>query len=77
MNDNLENLIAEESTKRKRKLLTDPEKLWAKCQICQEAGNLENMIRSQIPVKDLRGVELYQCFYYVYLCSENCQGLSV
>lgn len=75
MNDNQETLITEESAKRKRKLLTDPNKLWAKCQVCQEAGNLENMLRKPIPVKDLRGVELYLNFYYVYFCSENCWGL--
>ena len=60
---------------RKRKLLTDPDKLWAKCQVCQEAGNLENLIRHQIPVKNSQKVELYQCFNYIYFCSEVCQGL--
>lgn len=29
---------------RKRKLLTDSEKLHAKCRNCQELGNIENLI---------------------------------
>ena len=75
MNEEEKLLIPEESTKRKRKILTDPERIFAKCQVCQEPGNLDNMIRKQIPTKDLKGVELYGSFEYVYFCSENCEGL--
>ena len=68
--------LTQESPKtRKRKLLTDPEKLWAKCKVCLEPGNLENMIRHRIPFKNSAGVELYGCFSYVYFCSESCRGL--
>ncbi len=50
--------LTEETPKtRKRKLLTDPNSLWAKCKVCQEAGNLENMARHQIAVKNEAGVE--------------------
>ena len=59
MNEQEKLLIPEESTKRKRKILTDPDRIFAKCQVCQEPGNLDNMIRKQIPTKDLKGVELY------------------
>lgn len=67
--------LNQETSKRKRKLLTDPDKLWAECFSCKEPGNLENLIRKARPIKDLRGVELYRCFYYVYFCSLACQGL--
>jgi hypothetical protein len=77
MNDQESPSIPEESTKRKRKILTDPERIFAKCQVCQEPGNLDNMIRKQIPTKDLKGVELYQAFNYLYFCSGSCQGLFV
>ena len=70
-------LIPEESTKRKRKILTDPDRIFAKCQVCQEPGNLDNMIRKEITVKDNRGVELFGAFEYVYFCSDSCQGLLV
>lgn len=70
-------LIPEESTKRKRKILTDPDKLWASCKVCKEAGNLENMVRKEITVKDNRGVELHGAFEYVYFCSDSCYGLFV
>jgi hypothetical protein len=59
MNEQEKLLIPEESPKRKRKILTDPDRIFAKCQVCQEPGNLDNMIRKQIPTKDLKGVELY------------------
>jgi hypothetical protein len=62
MNESEKLLIPTENTespKRRRKLLTDPERMFAKCQICQEPGNLENMLRKPTPTKDLRGVELY------------------
>jgi hypothetical protein len=75
MNEQEKLLIPEESTKRKRKILTDPDRIFAKCQICQAPGNLDNMIRKQIPTKDLKGVELYWAFNYLYFCSEACQGL--
>jgi hypothetical protein len=45
--------------------------------VCKEAGNLDNMVRKQIAIKDLRGVELYGAFNYLYFCGENCQGLFV
>lgn len=67
--------LTEETTKRKRKLLTDPERIKTKCQVCKEAGNLENLIRHQITVKNELGVELYGAFRYVYFCSEACRGL--
>ena len=75
MNEQEKLLIPEESTKRKRKILTDPERIWASCQVCKEPGNLDNMVRKQIPTKDLRGKELYWAFNYLYFCSENCYGL--
>ena len=68
-------LALETSKTRKRKILTDPERIWTKCHTCKEAGNLENMIRHGLEVKDSRGVVLYGAFRYVYLCSENCKGL--
>ena len=68
--------LPEESPKpRKRKLLNNPESCWAKCQACKEPGNLENLIRQQLPVKNSQAVELYQAFSYVYFCGESCQGL--
>ena len=75
MNELEKLLIPEGSSKRKRKILTDPDRIFAKCQICQEPGNLDNMIRKQIPTKDLKGVILYGSFNYLYFCSENCEGL--
>lgn len=66
-------LIAEESNKRRRKILTDPERMFAKCKQCSEPGNLENMIRVQFPVKNLAGVELYGAFRFIYYCSEYCK----
>jgi len=63
-----------ETTKRKRKLLNDPQSMWAKCRVCKETGNLENLIRHQIAVKNSAGVELYRAFEYVYFCGEGCQG---
>lgn len=60
---------------RKRKILTDPDKLKASCKVCKEPGNLENMVRYGIPVKNELGVVLYGSFRYVYLCGENCKGL--
>lgn len=65
---------AEQPKTRKRKLLTDPESLWAKCKVCLEPGNLEKLIRHQLPAQDKNGVELYQSFTYIYFCSENCQS---
>lgn len=66
----------EESPKvRKRKLLTESVTLWAKCKVCQEPGNLENLIRHGIPVKSTVGVVIHGAFRYVYFCGENCQGL--
>jgi hypothetical protein len=45
---------------------------WAKCQTCQEAGNLENLIRHQLPIKNSVGVEFFGSFRYVYFCSTTC-----
>jgi 5-methylcytosine-specific restriction endonuclease McrA len=42
---------------RKRKILTNPEGLRASCKVCKEPGNLENMIRHGIPIKNSAGVE--------------------
>lgn len=71
----LETLIPETPKPRKRKLLTDSVTLWAKCKVCKEAGNLENLIRHQLPVKNLAGVVLNGAFEYVYFCSESCKGV--
>ncbi|CAG8463127.1 39503_t:CDS:10 [Gigaspora margarita] len=55
--------LTEESPKvKKRKLLTADHTLWAKCAVCKEAGNLENLVRHGIPVKNELGVELYKAF---------------
>ena len=58
-----------------KKILTDPEKLWAKCRVCQEPGNLENMLWQKIPKKDPQGKVLYGALEGIYFCSEHCQGL--
>src|SRR5215475_12771382 len=71
----LEELTPETPKTRKRKILTDPDKLWASCKVCKEPGNLENMIRQGLEVKDSRGVVLYGSFSYVYFCSETCKGV--
>lgn len=73
----VETLTSETPKPRKRKLLTDSATLWAKCKVCKEAGNLENLIRHQLPVKNLAGIELCGAFEYVYFCSENCRGLFI
>jgi hypothetical protein len=66
----------EESLKtRKKKLLADPERMWASCKVCQEPGNLENMIWQKIPLKDKDGQVIWGAFEGMYFCSENCQGL--
>lgn len=75
MNEQEIPLIPKESSQRKRKILTDPERIHAKCPVCKEPGNLENMLRQGIPVKNLAGVELYGAFNYLYFCSDNCHGL--
>lgn len=75
MNEQEKLLIPEESPKRKRKILTDPDRIFAKCKVCQEPGNLDNMVRKEITVKDLREVELHGAFEYIYFCSDSCQGL--
>lgn len=71
----LETLIPETPKPRKRKLLTDPEGIRANCKVCKEVGNLDNLIRHGIPVKNELGVELYGAFEYVYFCSESCKGV--
>jgi len=68
-------LTSEQSKTRKRKILTNPEGIKAKCKLCLEPGNLENIIRHGIPIKNSAGVELYGSFEYVNFCSENCKGL--
>jgi hypothetical protein len=60
---------------RKRKLLTASVILWAKCKVCLEPGNLENLIRHGIPIKNSLGVVLHGASEYVYFCSESCKGL--
>lgn len=60
---------------RKRKILTDPNSLWAKCQACKEPGNIENLIWQKIPIKDKNGKEIFGSFKGVYFCSTDCQGL--
>lgn len=75
MNEQEKLLIPEEGIKRKRKILTDPERIWTSCQVCKEVGNPENLIRHGIPIKNLAGVVLNSAFEYVYFCSENCKGL--
>lgn len=66
---------ATETTKRKRKLLNDPERMWAECRVCKEPGNLENMLYLKVPFSDSQNQVLYGCFEGIYFCSENCQGL--
>ena len=68
-------LTEETSKPRKRKILTDPERIRTNCKVCKEPGNLENMIRHGIPVKNLLGIELYKAFEYIYFCSEICKEL--
>ena len=67
--------MPEEIIKRKRKILTEPERIYAKCKVCLEPGNLENMVRKPIATKNSQGVELYGAFNYLYFCGESCQGL--
>ena len=68
--------ISEKETKtRKRKLLTDPDSCWAKCKVCLEPGNIENLIRHGIPIKNLAGVVVNSAFEYVYFCGESCKNL--
>jgi len=68
--------LAEETPKtRKRKLLTDPERIRASCKVCLEVGNPENLIRQAVAIKNELGVVLHGAFEYVYFCSENCLGL--
>jgi hypothetical protein len=64
-----------EETPKVRKRKFDPESTWAKCKTCLEPGNLDNLIRQGIPVKNSAGVEFYKAFRYVYFCSVACQGL--
>jgi len=52
-------LSEREPKTRKRKLLTDPEGIQAKC---KEIGNLENLIRHRIPVKNLNRNSSKWCF---------------
>jgi hypothetical protein len=75
MNEQEKLLIPEESIKRKRKILTEPERIHAKCKMCKEPGNLENMIRQGLEVKNNRGIILYGAFRYIYYCSEYCKDL--
>jgi len=76
-NEETENkeLVQETPKTRKRKLLTDPDRVRASCKVCKEAGNLDNLIRHGIPIKNSMGVVLNGAFEYVYFCSENCKGL--
>jgi len=58
---------------RKRKLLTDPERMWAECRVCKETGNLENMVYLKVPFTDSQDKVLYGCYEGVYFCGEECQ----
>ncbi len=73
--NNQETLSLETPKNRKRKILTEPERVHAKCKVCSEPGNLENLIRQGIPIKNSVGVVLHGAFEYVYFCSESCKGL--
>ena len=70
---NGENKDLEQVRTRKKKF--DLEILWTKCQACLEPGNLENLLRHKLPIKNSQGVELYGAFGYLYFCGENCKGL--
>jgi len=58
-------------TKRKRKL--DLNSLWAKCRLCKEPGNLENMLYLKVAFADSQNKVLHGCYEGVYFCSEICQ----
>lgn len=75
MNNSEENkeLTLEQPKTRKKKL--DLNETWTECKVCLKPSNLENLIRHKLPIKDIRGVELYGAFSYIYFCSENCKGL--
>ena len=73
MNENESEKELEQPKTRKRKLNLD--ELWAKCKICLELGNLENLIRHKLPIKNNQGIELHSAFNHIYFCSENCKGL--
>jgi len=76
-NQQIENqtLTPEQPKTSRKKLLTASVTLWVKCKVCLEPGNLENLIRHAVAIKNELGVELYSAFEYVYFCSENCRGL--
>ena len=76
-NQEIENkeLTEKQPETRKRKLLTASVILWAKCKVCLEPGNLENLIRHGIAIKNEAGVVLNGAFEYVYFCGESCKGL--
>jgi len=63
----------EQSKTRKKKL--DLNELWVKCKTCLELGNLENLLRHKISIKNSQGTELHGAFTYIYFCGENCKGL--
>ncbi|WP_322632298.1 hypothetical protein [endosymbiont DhMRE of Dentiscutata heterogama] len=65
---------AKNNKSKKRKLLTDPNRLWTRCKTCQEPGNLENLIYQKIPVKNKEKKELFGCYEGIYFCSEDCQN---
>ena len=73
--EEIKTLLEESPKGKKRKLLTSLDNCWAKCQVCKEAGNLENLIRQGIPIKSSVGLVIHGAFRYVYFCTESCQGL--
>ena len=80
MNENqaVTNKLTEETPKtRKKKLLTDPERMWTSCRVCKEPGNLENMVYQRLALKDQEGKEIFGAFEGVYFCSESCQRLFI
>lgn len=67
--------LTTETKPRKKKILTDLGSVRAKCKVCLEVGNWENMLRHAIALKNSLGVVLYGAFEYVYFCGESCKVL--
>jgi len=77
MTETPQKLTEETSKTRKRKLLTDPERMWTSCRVFKEPGNLENMVYQRLSLKDQEGKEIFGAFEGVYFCSESCQRLFI
>ncbi|KLL04259.1 MAG: hypothetical protein MRERV_25c005 [Mycoplasmataceae bacterium RV_VA103A] len=72
MTDLITALNNENGTKtRKRKF--DPDKMWAKCRVCGETGNIENMLWQKVAFANGNGQVLFGCYEGVYFCSDSCQ----